>query len=517
MLAVGTLSLSGLGSEAEAQYLYNPPTPATAPITAGAESIAPPGPIPPTWQVIPSFGLGESFTDNVNLQPPGQTQNDLITSISPGLDITGQSSRLHATLDFDPQILIFELSGSSPVFQPNLLGTAHAEVVPETFFFDSSAAITQQFVNLAGPVAATTLTTSNNLQTTTAFNASPFVTHHFGDIADTETRYRFAFSSVGGNAAINGISIAPQYYHEFSQSIKGGDYFGEFGWTLTGDYNRTSGLTTAVGAPGAAVGSDTYVKLDLNHPIYDRISATGEVGWEHITNPTITTQTSGAIWNVGLRYDPSPYASASFSVGQRYGGTDYEFNLRYDLGPRTHVTAAYTQTVTTTQSLIANNVNSVIIGPNGTIINPQTGLPITPGSLPITTLSLSNGSFLDKHFEVNFNATRDRNTYNVTGYIDSQSQQIAASNTQAFDGTASWTRQLWPDLTSTLSGSYTRVNFQDGTERVDNYYFVNAGLTYTLSPSASAQLNFVRSDRKSNMQVNDLLVDEVTISVTKRF
>jgi uncharacterized protein (PEP-CTERM system associated) len=516
-LALGALLWSGLPTGAAAQYLYNPPTPATtaatAPITTGAAQAA----TPPAWQVLPSLGVGESFTDNVNLSPPGQTQSDLITAVTPGLEVIGQTARLQTTVNFDPQILFFALGSSPPLFQPNLTGTAHAEVVPDTFFFDSSASISQQFVNLSAPVAPTTLTTSNNLQTTTALNASPYLDHHFGDYADTETRYRFSYTTAGGNAEVGGTTIAPETYNEFSQTIKGGDYFGTLGWTLTGDYNRTSGLTGLNGISGGTTGSDTYVTLDLSYPIYERLSATGMIGWEHLVNSTITTQSDGPIWNIGLRYDPSPYFSVSGTVGQRYGGTDYTFNLKYDVGPETHVNASYTQTVTTTQQLLANNVNGFIIGPNGLIINPQTGLPVAPGSLPLTTLGLSNGSYLDKHFEIDATATRERNTYNFTTYIDSQSEQVQASNTQSFAGTASWTRQLWPDLTSTLGASYTRVNFLDGSGRADNYYFANAGLTYSLSATASVSLTYVRSDRRSNEPGDDLLDDLVTLSVTKRF
>src|SRR5579863_7019618 len=164
--------LCGFGVDAIAQYSYSPPTPAGA----GTE-----GATQPPWLVVPSLGLGETWTDNVNLAPPGQQKTDLITSISPDLTVTHQSARLQSSLDFSPQILIFDLGTSSPIFQPNMLGTGHAEIVPETFFFDGSAAVSQNYVNLAAAVAPTTLTTSSNLQTTETVNASPYLVHHFGD------------------------------------------------------------------------------------------------------------------------------------------------------------------------------------------------------------------------------------------------------------------------------------------------------------------------------------------------
>ena len=510
--------LLGCDATALAQYIGPPPilngpilgTPAPSdrsgePTGAGA-GIA--------WLLTPSLNLSETYTDNVDLAPRGKARSDLITTISPSLNIVGQTAHVNLALTYDPQLLLFALGTSSPIVQQQLLGTAKIEVYPREVFVDGSASISQAYINNAGAFAPTNLTTNKNLQTVEAVNFSPYILHHLGSYVDTETRYRFSTVSTGA------AGIGTQNTNQLISTITGGDYFGLLGWTLTSSYTKTNGLSTVAGSAASnASNIDKLERLDVRYPIYDRLSATGSIGYESIKDPTLTTRPKGVLWDIGLRYDPSPYASVSFSYGHHPEGTDFAFSARYDVSAQTHLNASYTQTIETTQSLIAANLRGLIVGPGGVLIDPRTGLPVTPGpSGPgVIPFSLTNGSFLDKRFSLDATATRGRNTYSVAAYDDRQSDQVGQANTQAIGGTFNWFRQLWPNLTSNLNLGYARISFLDGTNRADNYYTASATFAYTLSPTVTAQLSLVRSDRESNQKQNSLVDDLVTLSVQKRF
>ena len=511
--------LLGYNASALAQYIglptgFNGAIPA-APAPAGGEPTAVAGPAPP-WLLTPSLTLGETFTDNVNLAPPGQTRSDLITTISPGLNLVGQTARVNLSLTYDPQLLLFALGTSSPVLQQQLLGTGKVEIYPKEVFAEGSASIGQAYVSNAGAFAPTNLTTNNNLQTVEAVNFSPYILHHLGSYADTETRYRFSLVSTGTAAGAAGIGT--QTTNQFISTMTGGDYFGSLGLQLTSSYTKTNGLSTTIGVVGNASSLDELERLDVRYPIYNRVSATGSIGWERIKDPTLIRQPVGVLWDIGLRYDPSPFASVSASYGHHPIGTDYAFSVKYDVSAQTHLSASYSQTVQTAQSLIAANLNGLTIGPGGVLINPKTGLPASPGFGPgQIPFSLTNGSFFDKRFELDATATRGRNTYSLTAYDDRQSDQVGLSNTQGIGGTFAWARQLWPNLTSNLGASYERISFLDGSGRMDNYYVASASLAYTLSRSASVQLSLVRSDLESNQRQNSVVDDLVTLSLQKRF
>src|SRR5215469_7429538 len=89
------LSLLGFSSHALAQAPYSTNTnqpgvppgdakPATAPNETGAGA---PATVPPAWTLTPSLEIGEAYNDNVNLAPPGAEVWDVITTITPGLQL----------------------------------------------------------------------------------------------------------------------------------------------------------------------------------------------------------------------------------------------------------------------------------------------------------------------------------------------------------------------------------------------------------------------------------------------
>src|SRR6266480_4741946 len=81
------------------------------------------------WTIIPRIGGQEVFTDNVLLTPTNR-RADFITVVSPGISISGESSRLQATLDYSPSLAIFALTPGQDFIGHNLYGNATATIVP---------------------------------------------------------------------------------------------------------------------------------------------------------------------------------------------------------------------------------------------------------------------------------------------------------------------------------------------------------------------------------------------------
>ncbi len=468
------------------------------------------------FRIVPSFDLGETYNDNVRLAPKGFETSDFITTLSPGLNISEDASRIQGRLLYNPQELIFARGTSADTLQQRLLGTGHATLYQEMLFFDASAAVQQAFVSNTGATGPTTLTSSGNLQTVNTVNASPYLMEHLGHFANSETRYRFSSIDTGGG------QIAPEHINEGLQKFTGGEFFGRLGWTLTGDWTQIDRLTGTSDPLGGTSSTDQVGRLDLQYPVLYSVSLIGGAGYEQIKDPTLAVQPKGPIWNVGLQYQPNQLVSASLTYGKRFGQTDIEFHASYALTPQLQVHASYTQRVQTSQSQLASNLNQVTLGPNGTFIDSQTGQPITVNGTNLGTSSsafgVTSGSFLDKRYQADVEATRGRNNYYFTAYDEKQSgQTFSASGQHVIGTTLSWGRQLWPNLSSTLSGAYSRSMFQDGSGRVDNLYSVSLGLAYTISPTATANLSATRYDRRSNTEGDSLADDVITVSLHKQF
>lgn len=84
----------------------------------------------PEWIFTPRLELSEIVTDNVR-QTEKQRTSDLISVVSPGINITGDTPHLKQTLDYSPQIQRYiEAPDQNQIIQ-NLDFNAHAIVFPD--------------------------------------------------------------------------------------------------------------------------------------------------------------------------------------------------------------------------------------------------------------------------------------------------------------------------------------------------------------------------------------------------
>lgn len=565
-LALGALGLGlGLSAPAQAQYAaapgafglapgafttapgaYGAPPPAAPVVAPAATPGAAAAPLeipaePPAWLLIPSFTLGETYTDNVNLGPPGSRVSDFVTTLGPALNLTGQTGRLTVALTYAPQELLFARSTPSNILQQNLLGTGTAILWPEAMFFDASASIAQAYVRPTGPIAPTTITTSNNLTTVYAANASPYLRQHLGSVADSESRYRFSTTST------DAPGIAPENTDELRQTFVSGEAFGRVGWQLTGDYTRLNRGHEPTDPLSGISSKDSLGRADLSYPLFYALSLIGGVGYERISDPTLAPPViRGVVWDAGLQYQPNQLVAVSLTYGERFNATDIEFNGTYNLDPQLRLSALYTETIQTSLSQLAGTTSQTALapGPNGTLI----AVPVTatPGAPTLTTSAsgISSGAYLAKTATLAATLTKERDIYSLTAYetktsanstatigtslaLRVASTTVASSSfattaaavtaERTFGSTFGWDHKLWPDLDATAGTTYYHTSFLDGSGRVDNSYTVSLGLTYLLSRTATATISLSRSDLKSNIQADSLIVDTVMATIRKTF
>lgn len=469
------------------------------------------------WILTPSLAVGEAYNDNVALAPKGQEVADFITTISPGANLVGQTAHVNINLTYDPQVLLFARETGSDQIQQRLLGVGSAELLPRTLFFEGRASIDQEFLRNNGAIGGTTLTSNGNLQTVETASASPYLLEHLGPYANSETRYRFSTVSVSGN------TTAPEHIQEALERVASGEYFGPLFLMFTADGLKIDRLTGTTDPLGGTTAKDDYARIDFRYPVYQALSAMAGAGYERISDQTLVVQPRGPIWNVGLRYQPNPYATAAATYGRRFDRSDTELDAWYRPDEGLQVHAVYSLAVQTSLSQLSSSLNQLTPGPNGTLVNPETAQPVTgpPSATPGTVSSafgIFSGSYLQRRAEVDFAATRGRDSYSLSAYELKISGSNGVVTAEKIDGlTAGWTRQLRPELTLKTSGTYFRATFQDGSGRNDNSYALSLGLAYALSAKTSAELTIYRFDTQSNFPGNTVTNDVITATLRKKF
>src|SRR5690349_12903677 len=99
------------------------------------------GLVPPVgggWTVMPYVDVQAMVTDNV-LQAHQPRQWDLLTYLSPGIQLAGDMPRLQLTLDYAPGLSLYARTSSLNALTQQLNGVGLITVVPDLLFVDVRA------------------------------------------------------------------------------------------------------------------------------------------------------------------------------------------------------------------------------------------------------------------------------------------------------------------------------------------------------------------------------------------
>ena len=185
----------------------------------------------PGLTIQPSVGLNEAFTDNrAGLQ---KSQPDLVTQISPGLTISGETAKATINFIYQPIYNHFDLGRSPDRIDQNLnsvgqFATPTKELVIDFMASANEAGATGNSSNQQGIIIPAANQILYYLATVT-----PHLTEHYRDIATLDLTYSVSSSntSVDGKRSLvtQGISSTDSLSQDAELAIGSAESFGRLG------------------------------------------------------------------------------------------------------------------------------------------------------------------------------------------------------------------------------------------------------------------------------------------------
>ena len=286
------------------------------------------------FYITPSISAEATLTDNVNLSATDK-QADLLLSISPSIQLGGQSGRLKGFLDYT-----LTASGSArgtPIdhLQNSLNAQGSAELIQNWFYVDARAQISQQYIDPFGTQSSDpTLVNSNRTETST-WGVSPYLRGQIAGVVNYLARADYSYTNSGTSQASDSSTLLGNVHFDATTR------WSKLGWLVDylyrqDDFSQGRNTTDQIllGQLSYAVTPEFHVSLRANTE----------------SNNIITLQTQRYNgWGWGLDWAPSPRTHLFLTEDQRFFGTSHVYGFDYRT-PRSVWRISNTQGLSTGQT-----------------------------------------------------------------------------------------------------------------------------------------------------------------------
>jgi uncharacterized protein (PEP-CTERM system associated) len=482
-------------------------------VTAGVAS-ADPG-----LTITPSIGFTQSYTDNRT--GTQKSQPDLVTSISPGLSINGETAKTRINLVYLPVFNHFDLGRSSDRVDQNLntVGRITPSGDDQEFVIDftasaNEAGATGNSSNQQGIIIPAANQILYYLGTVT-----PHLTRHYRDIATLDLTYSVSSTntSVVGSPTLasQGISSTNSLGQDAELAIGSADSFGRLGLRADFRHSISSG-----NGPNTESTTDVDV-LGISYHVNRVYSLTASVGYQSINYPpsgdALPYKSEGLTWSVGLSITPNALSAISLGYGKQQGAYNPSVQAGYQLGPLTTITASYLVTVQNQLSAALQNSRFLTFDQFGNSIDSRTGLPFSSVN---QSFGSQNILFRDKPAVISISHQLVRSAVSLSALYEVRTSLSGPSmSSEVFGATINYTREMTPLLQGNVRLGYTYSTSRGfGSLTIHNESIsVSAALFYQLSDSTTINVIENYFNNTSGLAANGSKTQQLTIGLRKSF
>ena len=310
------------------------------------------------------------YTDNEEIDQ--RVLDDLLSPIEPGSLPDG----IEPT---EVQAVTLALGGEEEIFiRPDIAGSATLRLAEDLFYVDVSGLAQQQSIARNAELENESAGQVGDQTTYVGGSISPYFTREVAGGGAVEARYRLSAITVADEEfeprPLPGEEV-PDEGQQFANDSVSHQVLAEY---RSGEVlDRIAFLIRAEAAENEETGSDILDEITLRRlsgsgkVAYDlsrQFAVTGEIGYDEIevdvTDPNpelvlsdpndpnsplvpvddtdddaLSDDFSGVFWSVGFEYEPTRKTLIAASIGERFGGTQFEGSVRYQPNPRLSIRA----------------------------------------------------------------------------------------------------------------------------------------------------------------------------------
>lgn len=281
-----------------------------APLAAAAAALLLAPPCHADWRVVPTFGVTETYSDNVLLQPDALAQSQFITEYTPGLALLGSGRRYKVAASGQWRYFDYR-DDPLPKTVDSMVSYTFAgqgELVEDLLFIEASGSATPRAVSAFGPPLTNNLYSLGNRTQIETWRVSPYIEQRLGRTAKASLRYTRDFVDAGELD-----NFGKTLGHSIDASLASGTAYRNLGWGL--NFRRQLLENEKSGDS-----SSTTVVSNLRYALNPRLALTATAGYDDFDYQALGGRTAGRSWSAGIDWQPSLRTMLKASFGRHYFG-----------------------------------------------------------------------------------------------------------------------------------------------------------------------------------------------------
>ena len=459
-------------------------------------------------QVTPRLQVRQTWTDTGNLDRIDGNNGEVISTISPGVQIAGQTNRVQAFIDYTLNGLIFFRDSSNSDIRHQLNGRVNTEVINDHFFVDVRASVRQQFNDFTGQVTNVQQNFTENRQTIQTYAVSPSYREQFGSFATADLTYTYSVTEqeregdVGAPIGFNSDGRG----QDVNFRLNSGRAFNRLNWTFSSRYQTN--LRTF-----QDLRFETWRTLfDVRYDLGRSTSLLGSVGYEEFDDDTLLDPIEGVTWDVGLRLSPGPRTEIEGRVGERFDGTVFSGRLSYAFSASDRLVANYSEDLTVPNRNRLNLFDQVLDADGD-------GIPdLIPDDNEILgpDVFLTDAVFRQKRASLAF--VRQLRKTTLSAQVFWFDREFPAENdfsADSYGGTINGQYRI--DGEQSVSDKLIYRQNKSNQDFSDDFVAFAPSYIYSLSPNLNASAQYTYTKRFSDNEFLDRSTNTITLSLTAFF
>ncbi|MFK7794822.1 MAG: TIGR03016 family PEP-CTERM system-associated outer membrane protein [Gammaproteobacteria bacterium] len=450
------------------------------------------------WEINPLVEARFGYSDNVEFEDNNDEDSGFIGQLNPGVSIEKNEGRLLVQLDYLMQNFYY-LEDSDLSTDHDLDAIARYEFIPQTFFLNGYATISQVLVDSNQGISVDNINNTGNTTDERTLGIEPVWVQNLGTYAQANLAYLYAVQDFEDESEEDGVAgdIDNNDRQRFLASVGNQDVDNDrFDWALRHSDEKVD----------FEDGEDFEFSaqlIELGYAVTPRLQAVGTYGYENNDFGDIVSieeDEDDTFWDAGFIYGFGEYTALEVRRGERFFGKTWEADLTVG-GPKLLVNASYEETTDlevldsissdgfdAPQNLLQNDVDTNISNDRDSVSIAKTW----EGTIAYT---VSKSTFA-------FNVTNDD-----VEFLDS-------NDTEKFESYAfGW---LW-NITG-ISSLFTTAewqeddSFDDGIDEKNSLFDFEIVYVKQLSAKTDFDINYVYSKGKSDLNDDEDFTSN-TISV----